>query len=320
MVTGKIVISEDLWMPLLSEYGREAAVEVVYDWTLVHQREALFAHGPGTRALIIRNQTKVDADLLAHFPDLCVIGRLGVGLDNIDVGACRRRGIDVVSARGYNANAVAEYVMTCLLSHARPLQQWGEQVRAGQWNRMAAMGGEIYGKTLGLIGIGDIGQRVASRARACGVRVVAYDPFVLSSHAVVRDCGVTLLSLESVLAQSHFVSLHIPLTSETRGLLDCSALRGMRSDSVIINTARGGIIDEEALAQVLQDEPNRFAYLDVRTVEPPAPHDVLLQRSNVCVTPHIAGITQESAQEVGAFVLEQVMLALSGVRPLGIVN
>jgi len=293
--------------------------EVLYDATLVQDRARLLAYGAHTQALIVRNQTQVDAELLGRFPDLRVIGRLGVGLDNIDLHTCRARGVPVVAARGFNATAVAEYVMACLFQQARPLGQWSARVRAGQWDRMAAVGGELYGKTLGLIGIGDIGQRVATRARAVGLDVIAYDPFVLPSHAVIRDMGVQLTTLNDVLARSHFVSLHIPLTPATHHLLDATVLARMRGDSVIINTARGGIIDESALANVLREQPQRFAYLDVRTTEPPGSNDALARLDNVCLTPHIAGVTLESARAVADFVLTQVLARVEGRDALGTV-
>ncbi|MCL6547715.1 MAG: hydroxyacid dehydrogenase, partial [Alicyclobacillus sp.] len=192
-----MVIAEDLWVPLPAGFG--GGMLVVYDPTLVDDRSRLLSLGPGTAGLVVRNRTQVDAELLAHFPDLQVVGRLGVGLDNIDVAACRARGVEVVAATGFNATSVAEYVIACLLQHVRPLRQWSHAVKAGTWQRQAAMGHELHGKTLGLIGIGDIGQRVATRARALGLRVMAFDPFVLPSHAAVRDVGVSLAPFEAVL-------------------------------------------------------------------------------------------------------------------------
>ncbi|WP_067933223.1 hydroxyacid dehydrogenase [Alicyclobacillus kakegawensis] len=313
----RIVISEDLWVNLPEGFGNGRTV--VYDPSLVGDRQRLLRLGPDTEALIVRNQTRVDEELLENFPNLRIVGRLGVGLDNIDLTACQRRGIPVVSARGFNANAVAEYVMACLLQHVRPLFRWNEAVRRGAWDRMAAMGEEVYGKTLGLIGIGDIGQRVATRARAMGLTVVAYDPFILPSHSVVRDVGVALISLDDLLRSSHFVSVHVPLTDTTRHLLNGPALAKMREDSVLINTSRGGIVDEDALAEVLVNFPTRFAYLDVRSTEPPGPDDRLRSLDNVCLTPHIAGITVESSHEVAWFVLTQVMEQLEGRKAMGIV-
>lgn len=314
----QIVISEDLWVDLPHDYGQGR--DVIYDATLVQNRQRLLDLGENTEALIVRNQTRVDVELLEHFPRLQVIGRLGVGLDNIEVGECKKRDIPVISARGFNANAVAEYVMSCMFQHVRPIHRWSGQVRAGTWDRMAAMGGELYGKTLGLIGIGDIGQRIATRARVIGLQVAAFDPFVLPSHAVVRDVGVSLTSFEDLLQQAHFVSLHIPLTPQTRNLLDAHALARMRADSVLINTARGGIIDEGALAAVLVKQPTRYAYLDVRAAEPPGADDALRELDNVSLTPHIAGITVESSHDVAAFVLTQVMEKLQGRTVLGVVH
>ncbi|MCL6454210.1 MAG: hydroxyacid dehydrogenase [Alicyclobacillus sp.] len=305
-----MVIAEDLWVPLPDGFGD--GMLVVYNPALADDRPGLLSLGPGTAGLVVRNRTQVDAELLAHFPDLRVVGRLGVGLDNIDVAACRARGVDVVAATGFNATSVAEYVVACLLQHARPLWQWSAAVKAGTWRRQAAIGRELHGKTLGLIGIGDIGQRVATRARALGLRVMAFDPFVLPSHAVVRDFGVWLAPLETVLETANFVSVHVPLTPATRHLLDGEALARMRDDGVLINTARGGVIDEAALALALSRSPRRFAYLDVREVEPPGPADALAALDNVCLTPHIAGITEESSRAVADYVLAEVAARVRG--------
>lgn len=196
-------------------------------------------------AWVVRNQTAVSAERLAMAVHLQVVGRLGVGLDNIDVKAARQKGIPVVSARGANATAVAEYVMASLLHVTRRLPEVSETVRRGAWDRRLG-GTELYGKTMGLIGLGDIGQRVAARCRAFGMRVLAYDPYHNPSQFAVMDLGVELTDLESVCRQADFLSIHAPLTDATRNLLDKDRMSLMKPSAYLINTARGGIVDEEA--------------------------------------------------------------------------
>jgi D-3-phosphoglycerate dehydrogenase len=305
----RIVVAEDLFSPLPEGYG--TGFEVVYDPTLAMDRRRLLELGQRTHGLVVRNQTRVDDELLAAFPVLQVIGRLGVGTDNIDLPACRRRGLKVIVARGGNADSVAEYVLACLLTHARFIETCHHEVVGGKWDRTRAIGLEIHGKTLGIIGIGDIGRRVATRARAFGMRVLAFDPYVMPSSDAVQDLGIQLADLDTVMAESHYISLHVPLTPETHHMLGTRQLKRMRPDAVLINAARGGIVDETALVEALQVAPNRFAFLDVRETEPPAKDDPLLGLPNVRMTPHVAGITRESSERIASFVLEQVVATLS---------
>lgn len=313
-----IVISEDLWVSVpawfLERYG-----EVRYDITLVSHRQALLNAVQDARVLIVRNKTLVDRELLQAAPSLAVIGRLGVGLDNIDVAVAKERGVKVVAARGCNATSVAEYVMACLLHRARFLERSNQQVKAGVWDRGLSTGSEIYGKTVGLVGVGDIGQRVASRARAFGMDVIAYDPFVLETSALVQDVGVRLVDLETVLTTSDFVSVHVPLTPQTKYLIGQRELMMMRPVSTVINTARGGVIEEAALQRVLAVRGEMAAYLDVREHEPPATADALSELPNVVLTPHVAGITRESSERVAQFIFRQVGNALDGAVVQGLV-
>ncbi|QSO45605.1 hydroxyacid dehydrogenase [Alicyclobacillus mengziensis] len=312
-----IVISEHLWWPLPDWF--DESYPVMYDTTLVENRDVLLRKVQEAKAIIVRNKTRVDRELLEIAPQLKVVGRLGVGLDNIDVPACRDHDVKVVAARGCNATSVAEYVMACLLHHTRFLDRCSQIVKSGVWDRSLGTGTELYGKTLGLVGIGDIGQRVASRARAFGMRILAFDPFVLASSAVVQDVGVELVSLEEVLTSSHFISVHVPLTRDTKSLIGMEQLHMMREASVLINTSRGGIIDENALSKVLVQRPTMAAYLDVREQEPPQQDEPLSQVPNATLTPHIAGITVESSARVAEFVLRQVANALSGSPIQGLV-
>ncbi|GEO24258.1 hypothetical protein AAC03nite_00430 [Alicyclobacillus acidoterrestris] len=313
----RIVISESLWIPLPDGYGKN--FEVVYDPQLAVRRDALLSLGQDTFALIVRNQTQVDEQLLDAYPNLRVVGRLGVGLDNIDISACRARGVQIISARGANAVSVAEYVLACMLHHARFLHRADDVVKKGRWDRSAATGSEIFGKTLGLIGVGDIGMRVASRARALGLTVMAYDPYVMESSVIVQDLSVQMSTLDAVVTNADYLSVHVPLTPATRHLLDKKRLSAMKEMSVLINTARGGIVDESALYETLRDHPQRMAYLDVREQEPPRLDNPLNALTNIILTPHIAGITEESSERVSNFILRQVEHLIRGEQAQGIV-
>jgi D-3-phosphoglycerate dehydrogenase len=306
----KVLIAEDLWWKVPTGFAER--YHVVYEPGLVHDRARLLQSGQDTAALVVRNRTRVDSELLTQFPSLKVVGRLGVGLDNIHLDACRDRGVQVVAAKGCNAVSVAEYVTACLFHHARFLHQSDGSVRGGTWDRQGATGFEVFGKTMGLVGVGDIGHRVAIRAKALGLRILAYDPFVLPTSPLVQDLGVELAPLNAVLEQAHYVSVHVPLTPETHHMIGEGQLQLMRADAVLINTARGGIVDENALAVKLTKHPQSVAYLDVREHEPPRDGDDLAQFPNVVSTPHVAGITKESSQRVAEFVLAQVDAVLRG--------
>lgn len=258
-------------------------------------------------ALIVRNGTLVDAALLEAAPRLRVVGRLGVGLDNIDVEACRRRGVRLVVPRGANAAAVAEYVMAALLHFARPLLAADADVRAGGWQRERFRGRELYGKRLGLVGLGETGLRVARRALAFGMEVVAWAPHTAPSSFAGSETGVRLVALDELLETSDAVSLHVPLTNETRGLLGRAEIARMKRGVVLVNAARGGLVDEDALYEALAGGRLRGAALDVRALEPPEESDRLAQLPNVLLTPHLAGHTQESLERVADEVVRSVL-------------
>jgi len=244
------VVTELIWpqgLEVLSQLG-----EVVYDPQL-WKDPALDRNLADADALIVRNQTKVTRELISACPNLKVIGRLGVGLDNIDLAAARELNITVVFAKNANAISVAEYVVASILSFSRKLHLATEDVKKGNWNRQLFTGNEIYGKTLGLIGIGEIGTRLAIRAKAFGMNTVGYDPFLAPYELVIKDAGVELLSLEEVLAGADFLSLHVPLSNATRNLINAGRLNLMKPTAYIINTARGGVIDEAALYEALKN-------------------------------------------------------------------
>ncbi|MFC4769403.1 NAD(P)-dependent oxidoreductase [Effusibacillus consociatus] len=312
-----VLIVEDLWCELPDWFS--SRYQVIQEPSLCNELEKIRSAAPGIRALVVRNRTRVDRDLLNCLPNVKVIGRLGIGLDNIDLKACREREVVVVAAKGCNANSVAEYVIAGIFQHARFLSACDTLTRSGLWDRKNCMGHELHGKTLGVIGVGDIGQRLAIRARAFGMNVVAYDPYIANSHMLVQDFGVDLTSLEDVCRMSDYISVHVPLTTATHHLIGHPELSVMKETAVIINTSRGGIIDERALLSCLEQSPQRFAILDVREVEPPAPEDPFRLLPNVILTPHIAGVTHESSQRVAEFIFRDIDRVLSGQPPLGAV-
>jgi len=287
---------------------REVA-EVDYDPVLFRDRAALLERVATAVALVVRNQTVVDEALLQQAERLRVIGRLGVGLDNIDLKAAAARAIPVVTARGANAVAVAEYVFACLLHFTRDLAGVDETVRRGRWDRTLG-GTELWGKVLGIVGLGDIGQRVALRARAFGMRVMAADPVATSTHWAVMEAGVELTDLPTLLARSDFLTLHLPLTPETQHVIGRKELLLMKPSAYLINSARGGIVDEQALADALTHGRLQGAALDVREHEPPGPDDPLARVPRLLLTSHIAGLSEEATLRVARAVADGVTKVL----------
>ncbi len=304
---------------IITEFMDQAAVDGLagrftthYDPSLVDDPERLRALLPTARALIVRNRTRVGEELLANAPALEVVGRLGVGLDNIDVEACRQRGIDVIPAIGANARAVAEYVLAMALVTLRGAYSLSSEVSAGRWPRSQLSDGrEAQGKTLGLVGFGDIGRLSASLARAVGLDVIAHDPLLASGSPVWCEHGIRPVSLPELLERSDVVSLHLPLTQQTAGLFDRTRLFAMKPGAILINTARGGIVDEEALAEAIRSGHLGGAAVDVFRSEPLPAGSPLAGLPNVWLTPHIAGLSVESNQRVSTLIAQKVCDALS---------
>ena len=261
-------------------------------------------------ALIVRNRTPVTRELLNHAGHLKVIGRLGVGLDNIDLDAAKQANIQVLPATGANAVAVAEYVMSALLHLRRPMTSGFQAMVGGDWPREQFIGGEISGKTLGLIGFGQIAQIVAKRAAAFGMRIAYFDPYIDASE---HDSVATAVSsLDELLALSDSVSIHVPLTEDTHRLMNSQRLALMKSGAILINTSRGGIVDERALIHHIQTGHLGGAALDVFEHEPldelkGARFDGI---DALILTPHIAGVTHESNRRVSQVTAENVLRAL----------
>lgn len=266
-------------------------------------------------ALIVRNETQVTRELLAHAPRLAVVARAGVGLDNIDVEAAEELGIVVTSAREENAISVAEMTVGLILALARRLVPADAAARSGRWDRWSFIGTELYGKTLGLLGLGRIGVRVAVRLRAFGMSILAYDPFLRTSHPFVTESGARLVSLAELLERADVISVHLPYTPATRHLLDAAAFQKVRPGALIVNTARGRIIDEAALIDALRSGRVAGAALDVRADEPPAVGE-LETFPNVILTPHIAAFTRESLARVTEVIVADVERVLRGEEAL----
>lgn len=287
-----------------------ASHDVVYDPSLADRTDALHHLMADARALIVRNRTQVRAPLIEGAPRLKVVGRLGVGLDNIDVEACAARGIAVRPATGANDLAVAEYVICGVLMLLRGAYHSSAEVAFGAWPRNRLMGREASSRTLGLVGFGAIARETARRARALGMGILAHDPFLPADHPTFAEHAARPVSLDALLAGSDAVSLHVPLTAETRGLMGGAALRRMRPDAVLINAARGGVVDEAALAEALKAERLAGAMLDVFEHEPLAAGSPLADAPNLILTPHIAGVTQDSNARVSHLIASEVARAL----------
>ena len=289
----------------------EARYDVDYRPKLVDDPAALEAALPWADGWIVRNRTQVRGRLLAAATQLKVIGRLGVGLDNIDVATCKARGIVVIPAAGANAESVAEYVLTAALGGLRGVFFSTRAVEAGTWPRqMLSQGREAAGKVLGLVGLGNIGQLTARKAAAIGMRVIAHDPYLANDDAAWQCVEGPPRDLERLLGESDVVSLHVPLTSETRGLLDARRLALMKRDAMLINTARGGLVDEAAVASMLRAGRLGGAALDVFETEPLPAGTPLAGAPRLLCTPHIAGITIESNERVSLFIADKVDEAL----------
>lgn len=298
---------------VISEFMDEAiardvlgAFDVRYDASLVDDRPALLTALSDARAIIVRNRTLVDAELLEHAPNLKVVGRLGVGLDNIDLEACSARDVAVCPATGANDIAVAEYAITAALVLLRGCWSATDRMVAGDWPRTDLIGREISGKRLGLIGFGSIARQVAARAAALGMTVSAFDPYLPADDAAWSD--IRNSSLTDVATECDVISVHVPLTDETRHLIDADFIGSMRAGAILINTARGGVVDETAAITALREGRLGGAALDVFESEPLDSESgaAFAGVPNLLLTPHIAGITEEANQRVSLLTAQNV--------------
>ena len=285
--------------------------EVIYDPDLYSDRTRLLAAVADAQAILIRNRTLVDTELLGAASNLEIIGRLGVGLDNIDMDACAAAGVEVRPAVGANAISVAEYVITAMLTLLRPVFGMTAAMVAGEWPRQGhAFGNEASGKTLGLLGLGSIARQVARRAAALDMVVIAHDPFVPATDPAWKHAEP--VAFTDVLRRADVLSIHTPLTPETRHLIGADAFALMKPTALLINTSRGGTVDEEALAGALRNGDIAGAALDVFASEPlqPGPASRFVGLTNLLLTPHVAGNTEESVDRVAAVTVAAVLEAL----------
>ena len=303
---------------LITEFMDTAAVDslrsdfdVHYDPDLHEDAAGIADRLDSARALIVRNRTRVDAGLLAAGPRLVAVGRLGVGLDNIDLDACAARGVSVHPATGANVVAVAEYVIAATLIMLRGAYRATGRVLAGEWPRTALIGREASGKTLGIVGFGAIGRAVASRAAALGIRVAEFDPLLPAADPAWRSSeGRRFDDLHALLGECDVVTLHVPLTDGTRHLLGEAEITAMKPGACVVNTARGGVVDETAMAQALVSGKLGAAALDVFEDEPLPAYSRLEGIPNLYLTPHIAGLTEEANARTGELVASRIRRAL----------
>ncbi len=306
----KILITEFMHQPSVDTLT--ALYEVHYDPDLVDKPRELAERAKGCEALIVRNRTRVDAALLdTAGPQLKVVGRLGVGLERIDLDACAARGVQVIPATGSNTDSVAEYVIAAMMMLLRGAYQCSTEVLAGDWPRVKSMGHEISGKTLGIVGFGAIGRCTADKARVLGVRVLACDAYLPAQDPAWATHGVHRVSLDDLLEQSKAVSLNVPLTEETQHLISTAEIARMPRGAVIINTCRGGVVDEAALCAALVTGHLAGAMLDVFEQEPLPADSGLSGVPHLILTPHIAGVSHESNQRIGEMIAHAVDTALT---------
>ncbi len=300
-----VLIADKLAASTVAALGDQVEVR----WVDGPDREKLLAAVPEADALLVRSATTVDAEVLAAGPKLKIVARAGVGLDNVDVDAATARGVLVVNAQTSNIHSAAEHALALLLSAARQIPAADATLREHTWKRSSFSGTEIYGKTVGVVGLGRIGQLVAARLAAFGTHVVAYDPYVSAARAA--QLGIELLSLDELLGRADFISVHLPKTPETAGLIGKEALAKTKPGVIIVNAARGGLIDEQALADAITSGHVRGAGLDVYSTEP-CTDSPLFELPQVVVTPHLGASTEEAQDRAGTDVAASVKLALAG--------
>ena len=271
----------------------------------------------GYDALIVRGRTKVTKDVLSRTTHLKVVGRAGVGVDNIDVNEATSRKVLVVNAPSASTFSVAELAIGHMISWCRFLPQADKSIKEGKWEKKQFEGHELYGKTLGLIGSGRIGAEVAKRAQAFGMTVIAFDPYL--APEVAQKINVPLRDKETVLRESDFISIHAALTPETRGMIGAKDFASMKKTAILVNCARGEIVQEAALADALKNGVIAGAAVDVFEKEPPA-GSPLVSAPHIVFTPHLGASTHEAQTRAGAIIADQVMKALGGTRPEFLVN
>lgn len=295
--------------PLAEEGLRLLRVEHEVDVRTDLRRDQLLAALPDYDALIVRSQVKVDAQALGAGRRLVVVGRAGVGVDNIDLDAATQAGVAVVNAPTANTVAAAEHTLGLIFALARHITAADASLRRGEWRRADFIGHELRGLTLGIVGLGQVGLAVAERARAMGMELLGCDPYIAAEAAAAR--AIALSSLDDLLARADVVTLHVPLTDATRGMIGPAELARMKRGALLVNVARGGVVDEAALARALTDGHLGGAAIDVFEHEPPR-DSPLLAAPHTVLTPHLGASTEEAQTKVALEVVEQVLDVLAG--------
>lgn len=304
-----VAVTEDVWGAPLAELARTLSVlRAPSAW---RSQAELAAAGSRARALVVRNRTRVDRELLEACPRLRVVGRAGAGLDNIDLEAASDRGVVVVAPLGANAASVAEHALGLALALARRVVPLDRDCRGGGWDRTP--GRELSGGVWGLLGAGAAGRACGRLAAAIGMRVLAYDPYAGSRAAGLAAAGIRLAPLDEVAASADVLSCHLPATAATRHFVTADLLARMRPGALFVNVARGSVVDEDALAEALASGRLGGAALDVREQEPPPP-GVLETMHNVILTPHVAGITEQSQERILRVLAADITAVLDGRR------
>jgi D-3-phosphoglycerate dehydrogenase / 2-oxoglutarate reductase len=307
---------------LVAEPMSPAAIELLkrqQDWDIVVSNPKEYEpHLADCDALLVRSAVKVRADTLAKAPKLRVIGRAGVGVDNVDLPAATAAGVLVMNTPGGNAVSVAEHTLALMLAMARMIPDATVSTRAGKWEKKKFLGNELRSKTLGVVGLGNIGQEVVRRARGFEMRIIASDPYVNPQTA--ESLGVELVDLETLLASSDYISLHLAVTPETKGLINAAAIAKMKDGVRIVNCARGELIDQEALREAMGSGKVAGAGLDVFEAEPIPADSPLLSANGLIATPHIAGSTEEAQEIVGIRIVEQMVEYLRNGVAINAVN
>lgn len=309
----KILVAEPLAAAAIEQLKAQPGWEVI-----VSNPKEYAGHLAEAEALLVRSAVKVTAEVLAQAPKLRVIGRAGVGVDNVDLQAATARGVLVMNTPGGNAVSVAEHTFGLMLAMARSIPRAVATTKAGQWEKKSLMGHELRGKTLGIVGLGSIGREVLRRARGFEMRVLANDPFVNPQTAA--GLGVTLVPVDELYAHSDYITLHVALTRDTHGMLNDAAFAKMKRGVRLVNCARGELIDEAALVRAIENGTVAGAALDVFQKEPPPPDHPLLKLEAVYPTPHIGGSTEEAQEIVGVRIAEQVAEYLRNGVALNAVN
>lgn len=311
----KILISDKFaqeGLDLLDEFE-----DVSYEMITNLSKDELISTIPDYDALIVRSGTRPDADVIAAASNLKVIGRAGVGVDNIDIEAATKHGVMVMNTPDANSVATAEQTLTLMLAISRHTIPAHNSLAAGEWERSAFTGTELHKKTLGVIGFGRIGRLVTQRAQAFGMNVITYDPFVAAG--IAKEYGVQRVSLDNLYAKSDYITLHTVITKDTTQMINKASLAKMKDGVIIVNVARGQLVNETDLAEALKSGKVRAAALDVYTVEPPD-NSPLINLPNVVHTPHLGASTAEAQLNVSTQMVEQVVDALRGVAYRNVIN